>query len=315
MNICTQLEVFQAWPTRGEAKRMIVDCHVHIWESTRQLGRCAEPGRLGPYSSAAKSASIHDMEAGSSPVDVCFVLGFRSVAMGADIPNKFIADCVQRYPNKVIGFGSVDPEHDDVLLEAERIRTDYRLAGFVLSPSGQGFHPTSTHVTRLYEYARAHQMPIIIHCGPPFGGPFCEFSEPVLWSSVVREYGSVKFVFTDMGWPWTDQAMLMAAEYENVYIDLAGVATRTWIAYQTLIKAYQLGLTGKLLLGSDFPSAGAAAAIESMYNINQLATATNLPTIPRQKLREIVESNALACLGLEQVPAKRDVAGHASRVG
>ena len=94
----------------------------------------------------------------------------------------------------------------------------------------------------------------------------------------------------------------MAAEYEHVYIDLAGLTDRTWSAYQTLIKAYQLGLTDKLLLASDFPAAGTAAAIEGLYSIsiNQLVGATNLPAVPRQKLREIVERNVLDVLGIER---------------
>jgi len=278
---------------------MIVDCHTHIWEATSQLGRCADAYRLAAYSSAAKSASGYDLQAARGPVEVCFVLGFKSRALKVNIPNRFIADYTYQYQDKVIGFGSIDPVHDDVLTEADRIRKEYHLAGFVISPAGQGFHPTSTSVIKLYDYAREHQMPIIIHQGPPFGVPFGEFSSPVLWASVFREYRNTKFVFTDMGWPWQDQALLTAAEYENVYIDLAGLANRTWMAYQTLVHAYQFGLTHKLLLASDFPAAGSAATIEAIYSINQLVGQTNLPSIPRQKLREIVERDTLKLLGLE----------------
>lgn len=291
---------------------VIVDCHTHIWESTRQLGRCAEPGRLRAYGSAAKSASGYDLQIAGTPVDACFLLGFRSKALGVDIPNKFIGECVSQYPDKTIGFGSIDPEHDKVIDEAERICSEYHLAGFVLSPAGQGFHPASTCVADLYGYAREHAMPIIIHHGAPFGGQFCEFADPVLWAGVFREYSEVKFVLTDMGWPWTDQALLMAAEFENVYVDLAGLVGRTWIAYQVLIKAHQLGLMDRLLLASDFPAAGAAATIEALYNINLLAGSTNLPTVPRQKLNEIVERNSLKLLGIHDKRSVPDVAGERS---
>ncbi|NLX07331.1 MAG: amidohydrolase family protein [Phycisphaerae bacterium] len=278
---------------------MIVDCHAHIWEATSQLGRCAEPARTRIYASAGKSAGSHDLQIASAPVDVCFVLGFRSRALGVDIPNKFIADCACQYQDKVMGFGSVDPVHDNVPAEADRIRRQLHLAGFVVSPAGQGFHPTSTDAMKLYDYAADHRMPVIVHQGPPFGTPFCEFSNPVLWSSVCREYRDLRFVFTDMGWPWTDQSLLMAAEYENVYIDLAGLVHRPWVAYDLLVKCYQMGLVHKLLLASDYPAAGAAAAIEAIYSINQLVGSTNFPSIPRQKLRDIVESNTLEKLGLE----------------
>jgi len=278
---------------------MIVDCHAHIWETIGQLGQCAEPWRLRVYSSAARAASGYDLQLAGKPVEVSFVLGFRSKALGVDIPNKFIADYAFQYKDRVLGFGSIDPAHDVVSSEADRIRQEYRLAGFVISPGAQGFHPTSTRVLSLYEYAAEHRMPVIVHHGPPFGLPFCEFANPVLMAAVCRDFATVKFVLTDMGWPWVDEALLLAAEYENVYVDLAGVAGRDLVAYDCLAKAHQLGVLEKLLLASDFPAAGAAAAIEAIFSINQLASSTNLPTIPRQKLREIVERDTLKVLGVD----------------
>jgi len=142
-------------------------------------------------------------------------------------------------------------------------------------------------------------MPIIVHSGQPFGIPAAEFSDPTLWCPVLREFPEVKFVFTDMGWPWIDQTLLLLGEFENTFMDLAGLSAQQWVGYQTLIKGYQMGVLDKFFLGSDYPAAGAAATIEAIYSINQMAGNTNLPTIPRQRLREIVERNVLGLLGLE----------------
>jgi predicted TIM-barrel fold metal-dependent hydrolase len=279
-------------------KPIIVDCHTHLWESTSQLGQSARTSRLEAHPSAGKSVSLHDLKMATSPVTCAFLLGFRSKLLGVDIPNKFISDCVYQYRDSFIGFGSIDPGADNVLAEAKRIKQEYKLAGFVLSPGGQGFHPTSTQVWPLYEFARANRMPIIIHNGQPFGVPAAEFSDPTFWAPVFREYSEVKFVLTDMGWPWTDQSLLLLGEFENVFMDLAGFTSRPWVGYQTLIKGHQGGVLDKFLLGSDFPEAGAAAVIEAIYSINQTVNNTNLPTIPRQRLREIVERNTLELLGL-----------------
>jgi len=56
--------------------------------------------------------------------------------------------------------------------------------------------------------------------------------------------------------------------------------------------AHQYNVARKLLFGSDFPFSTAAAAIERLYRINELPHGTNLPTIPREILRGIVERNA-----------------------
>ncbi len=286
---------------------MIVDCHTHIWEATTQLGKCAEPGRMRIFDSAGRSASTYDLGLACEPVDVCFVLGFKSKALGVDIPNKFIADYAYQHQDSVLAFGAIDPVNDDVAAEADRIRKELKMAGFVISPTAQGFNPTSTCAVMLYEYAGEHNMPIFIHQGPPFGGPYCEYSDPGLWASLCREFTNVKLIFTHMGWPWTDQTLLLAAEYENVYIDLAGLANRPWVGYQTLVKANQMSVIDKMLLASGFPVAGAAVAIEAIYSINQMVGSTNFPSVSRQKLGEIVECNTLQKLDLEHRLAARDV--------
>jgi hypothetical protein len=55
----------------------------------------------------------------------------------------------------------------------------------------------------------------------------------------------------------------------------------------------------KLLFGSDFPYRNAAECIEALYNINQIAHGTNLPLVPRESLRGIVERDSLSLLGLD----------------
>ncbi len=275
---------------------MIVDTHTHLWESSSQLGLCGDTERQRRYPAASKTSSTYNLHIASEAVDVSFLLGFRSKLLGVDIPNKFIADCSYQYKGSLMGFGSVDPNVDDIASEAEKIRSEYKLYGFVVSPGGQGFHPTSTSALPLYDYAGEHSMPIIIHNGSPFGTPAVEFTNPVLWSQVLRDYSDVNFVFTDMGWPWTDQTLMLLAEYENTFMDLAGLLQRRWVGYQALINASQMNVLDKVFLGSDFPSSGASAAIEAIYSINHLGSNSDLPTIPRQKLHGIVERNVVELL-------------------
>ena len=64
------------------------------------------------------------------------------------------------------------------------------------------------------------------------------------------------------------------------------------------LRPYQANVIDKLLFGSDFPYTNAEECIESLYSINQLAQGTNLPVVPREALRGIVERDALGLLGL-----------------
>jgi uncharacterized protein len=64
------------------------------------------------------------------------------------------------------------------------------------------------------------------------------------------------------------------------------------------VSCYQADVIDKLLFGSDFPYTNAEECIESLYRINQLAQGTNLPVVPREALRGIVERDAIGLLGL-----------------
>jgi hypothetical protein len=56
----------------------------------------------------------------------------------------------------------------------------------------------------------------------------------------------------------------------------------------------------KLLFGSGFPSGTAGACIETLLGFNMLLADTNLPTVPRGSIQNIIEKNTLELLGIEQ---------------
>ena len=79
-----------------------------------------------------------------------------------------------------------------------------------------------------------------------------------------------------------------------------GVASRPWQLYQLLLQAHQLEATDRLLFGSDFPRNSADRVIETMYSLNRFSQGSGLPSVPREKVRGIVERDALACLALKR---------------
>jgi len=87
-------------------------------------------------------------------------------------------------------------------------------------------------------------------------------------------------------------------KHPNVYADVSGLLSRPWQAYGALVSAYQSQVIDKLLFGSDFPYTSVTDCIEALYSINQLTQGTNLPLVPRESLRGIVERDTLGLLGL-----------------
>ncbi|HEX3356446.1 MAG TPA: amidohydrolase family protein [Tepidisphaeraceae bacterium] len=292
---------------------MIVDCHTHIWQSPDQLGQVdlGEQSRLnksrGPRSSPMgrtiwRSIPAADPEhhwAQSGKVDKSIVLGFKSRYLQAEIPNRFVADYVSRDPQKLIGFAGIDPTEKGAVNDLRLAKNELRLRGVTISPASQDFHPTDTRAMKLYAEAEALGMPILIHPVGQFTEQSkLEFARPYLLDEVARTFPRLRIVIAQLGQPWVDETICLLSKHGNVFADVSGLLGRPWQAYNAMINAHQYGVMDKLLFGSDFPYTSATECIESLYSLNQMAQGTQLPLVPREALRGIVERDTLTLLGL-----------------
>jgi predicted TIM-barrel fold metal-dependent hydrolase len=292
---------------------MIVDCHTHVWQSPDQLGQLdlgelprrrgmAVPPRITPARTVWRSLPSADAEhhwAQSSTVDKSIVLGFKSRYLRAEVPNQYVSDYVRRFPQKLIGFAGIDPTEKAAADEVRAARNDLQLRGVTVSPANQDFHPTDSRAMRVYSEAEKLGMPVLVHPGSQLNEHSkLEYGRPYLFDEVARSFPQLRIVIAQLGQPWVDETILMLGKHPNVFADVSGLLRRPWQAYNSLVSAYEYGVIDKLLFGSDFPYTNATECIETLYSINQLAQGTNLPVVPREALRGIVERDTLALLGL-----------------
>ena len=294
---------------------MIVDCHTHIWQSPEQLGQLdlgnlprgrartgSIPGRFFPGKSAWRPVPAADPDhhwAQSGAVDKSIVLGFKSRYLRAEIPNRYVAEYVSRFPQKLIGFAGIDPTEQAAVAEVRIAKNDLRLRGITISPANQDFHPVDTRAMDVYAEAEKLGMPILFHPSGQFTEQSkLEFGRPYLLDDVARTFPNLRIVIAQLGQPWVDETTCMLGKHDHVYADVSGMLGRPWQAYNALVTAHQHGVIDKLLFGSDFPYTSASSCIEALYSINQIAQGTNLPVVPREALRGIVERDTLALLGL-----------------
>jgi predicted TIM-barrel fold metal-dependent hydrolase len=292
---------------------MIVDCHTHIWQSPDQLGqadlgevsRQSRPRtpRLSPGGKSlwrtmpAADPEHHWTQSGT--VDKSIVLGFKSRYLRAEIPNRFVSEYVNRNPEKLIGFAGIDPTEPSARAEVRTAKIDLRLRGITISPANQDFHPSDSRAMKVYEECEDLGMPIVVHPVGHFTEQSkLEFARPYLFDEVARTFPKLRLVIAQMGQPWVDEMIVLLGKHHNVFADVSGLIARPWQAYNALISAYQYGVIDKLLFGSDFPYTNATDCIETLYSMNQLAQGTNLPVVPREALRGIVERDTLHLLGL-----------------
>lgn len=280
---------------------MIVDCHTHIWETPAQLGTggAAYLRRLRGNPNVRAGADEH--LSACQCVDKTFVLGFVSRHIQADVPNDLVSAYVAKHPQRLIGLAGLDPLADDARDRLAAVAEQPAFRGIVVSPAAQDFHPADTRVQWVYEFCAAHDLAVLVHQGTHFwAGAKMEFARPCFWDEVLRDHPQLRLVIAHLGHPWVDETLALLGKQINAYADLAGLIRRPWHAYNSLVRAHEYAVTDKILFGSDFPFLTASEAIESLYRINEVTHGTNLPSVPRQALRGIIERDALAVLGIER---------------
>lgn len=281
---------------------MITDVHTHIWETPDQLGRGAATHIRRhveqPWDRPDASISAH--ETAMEPVQTVLIHGFESRHLGASVSAKQVASHVARHPYKYIGFAGVDPlgDYRSQIKEAQQLG----LAGVTICPAGQACHPAHSRAMKLYQLCVDLKMPVFVHGATHLGGEAkLEFAQPYLFDEVARALPELRLVISQIGYPWIDQGLTLIGKHEHVYAEISNVVTRPWQLYNTLLTAHQLNVTDRLLFGSDYPFCTPEKAITTVYSVNTLTQGTPLPTVPREKLRSIIERDVLACLGLKKV--------------
>ncbi|UCE99425.1 MAG: amidohydrolase family protein [Planctomycetota bacterium] len=261
---------------------MIVDCHTHINYAAENID-------------AAKHLAT------TETVDVCIVLAT------ADGPsqevNKKLSEYVGKHKEKMVGFAHVEPTKDNISVKnLASIRDKLQLKGTVLYCCGCGFHPAHSRAMRFYESAKELGLPVFFHNRSPGMGPkaVLDYAQPYLLDEVARKFSDLKIIIGTMGIPFVEQTLSMLAKHENVYADLTVKPSNVWQVYNIVVAAHESAVMDKLLFGSGFPFGNAGQCIETLLGFNKLLADTNLPTVPRDNIRSIIERDTLELLGIKR---------------
>ncbi len=281
---------------------MIIDVSTKIWNDASELG--LHPGTIPlPWKKAwpelRTTPEAHDDA--TACVDLSFVSGFRSDFLNAHLSSETVASFVGRAPNRRIGFAGIDPMHREAILEIDKA-VSLGLSGIAISPAAQNYHPANSRAMRIYEYCEKLGLPILVEQGIhlSLSAVTLEYARPTALDEVARVFPNLKMVLCQFGSPWIDELILMVGKHANLYTDTSGIVGKPWTLYNALLRAFESGVLSKVLLASGFPFETPEQAIKRIYSVNTYGVGTELPSIPRAQLREVVERDALDCLGLQR---------------
>jgi len=172
--------------------------------------------------------------------------------------NDFMAALPERYPGVLMGFGSVDPHHDDAVQEVDRI-ADLGLKGLKFHPTMQRFDPGDEAFYPIYERMQERGLIALFHTGtcgigagtPGASGTKIRYSHPGFLDSVGADFPGIDWIAAHFGWPWTAECLALALHKSNVWIELSGWAP----GYLPPEVKREIGkrLNRQTLFGSDYP--------------------------------------------------------------
>ena len=281
---------------------MIVDMFIRPWDSPEQLGSKAasriRSAQKQPW--LRTNTTRQAFEEALKPVDIAVVLGLAIVDGQANtgLSHQQVAEFVQINPQKIIGFGGINPTTDDIQTEIKSLKK-LNLQGVVINPSLHSFHPCHTQAYQLYQICQDQKLPVIIDNAEIFvGSGKMSYADPLLLDEVACDFPELKIIIAQAGQPYTDQCLSLIGRHANVYAEISAVASRTWDLYQLLLSAHQRNVTSKLFMGSGYPFDTPEQVIHNLFSVNTITHGTNLPMIPREMTRQIVERNIFDTLGI-----------------
>jgi predicted TIM-barrel fold metal-dependent hydrolase len=213
------------------------------------------------------------------------------------VSNEQVAWLMEQTP-RVIGFASVDPGLPDAADKLRRDVGEYGLKGLKLDPSLQRFAiDDADRAFPVYAAAQELGIPLLLHCGmswSPAGR--ASLANPLALEPVIEAFPDLKIVIAHMGWPWVNEAMMLALKFPNIHLDTSVLFSGTPSESLRHVVDNVLGrelldrsLPRQVLFGSNYPRVDPKRAA---WAVRELGL--------RPKLEQrIFDDNARQLLGLD----------------
>jgi len=240
-----------------------IDIHTHV-PNPPGSGPSAAQEQMSRYFGTNQRGSVEEMYETFTNLDifaVIFGVDAETTSGAKYTGNDYTASIVQRYPDRFMGFASVDPHKGKAaVLEMERSVKELGLRGLKLHPISQAFFPNDIRFYPLWEKCAELGVPVLFHTGqtavgaglPGGGGLKLKYAQPILIDDVAADFPALNIIMAHPGVPWQEEQLSVALHKPNVFIDLSGWSPKYF--RPILVQYANSLLQDKVLYGSDFPA-------------------------------------------------------------
>ena len=218
------------------------------------------------------------------------------LADGRTTPEQ-VSAFVWRAPERLIGFGCVNPVERGASDDVRRQRNELSLFGLKLYPTSNGYRVNDERAFSVYEAATDLGMPVMFHhAGMPLPGDLLRHSDPALIDEVAYSFPGLKIVLAHLGYPRVDETLYVARKHKNVWCDISwpygdvNHPSYAYMLWRDLLTALNLGVLNKMVFGTDYPGVRQRPYVDLLMSINRYAAHPDL-RIPEESLAAILDAN------------------------
>lgn len=211
--------------------------------------------------------------------------------------NQEVKKWVEYAPEIFIPFYNPPEKADDTIDAKEEIRkaiVEEGYKGFKIMLTFRKKRLNDQLIYPVLEAAQKFKIPIVMHCGYPPPGTrrnVLTYSNPIYIDEFASSFPKAKIVITHMGYPFTDIAIALAAQYPNIYLDISNLAYMMPSRLKDLlIRANEIIGVHKILYGSDGNSPEMTEIAVNYFD--------NIDFLTNEEIEKILGLNAAKLLNL-----------------
>ena len=220
---------------------MIIDSHTHVDEAPA----------YGWFDPPETIVNLLD----EAEIEQAIVMTYRDTPGPEERVIEYIAEAIQRYPGRLIGYARMNPRYGDEAVELfDKAIREYKLKGLKLHPVSFVMHPASDATLDLIRHAASLNAPTLFHCGDE------EFTLPLQIAEAAEAVPEATIILGHMGGYFhVRDAIRVAKRLPNLVLETSAMP------YPAMIRetVEQLGAE-RLLFASDGPGCDPALEVEKV---------------------------------------------------
>ena len=155
-------------------------------------------------------------------IDKAIIIPFTPEDLDFKRQNDYIAEVVNRNPERFIGFGRIDPRLKGAVQEIKRIVENLKLRGIVLHPMEQAFKVNDELIYPVFKECSNLNIPVLIATGYPIVCTALQIGD------LAETFPDLTIIMTHAG--QTDasglvqfDAITVMREYKNIFAETSGI--------------------------------------------------------------------------------------------